>query len=180
MNRNILLFFILVLILTGLKVLADDGNFHGSIQATDITSSGGKFWGDGSQLTNLPAGAVTSSSGSFTRAANASGTQTISLGFTPSMVIFSVLDDSVSSVYSDGWDDGTIAISSSANSTALGLLSALIAGPGLKSHTESIYLSTYGGDGWSGHITTKASNTIITFTKLGNGRAMTIKYLAIK
>lgn len=47
--------YILIAILIVLTTYAfcDDGNFHGAIQGTDVTSSGGYFNGDGSKIINL-------------------------------------------------------------------------------------------------------------------------------
>lgn len=66
--------FIFLLLNTG--AFADDGDFHGAIQATDITASG-KFYGDGSLLTSLPVPSLSPSSAShsITSSCNANGWQ---------------------------------------------------------------------------------------------------------
>lgn len=82
--------FLLILILfLGLKVVADDGNFHGSIQATDVTASG-NFIGNGSLLTDLPNGMTiyNSVSHSLVTTANSTGFQISSTR--KSFVIYSI------------------------------------------------------------------------------------------
>lgn len=129
-------------------------------------------------ISSMSAMAITKQSGTFTRAANGTGTQSLSIGFMPAKFVFICKDDSVASVNSLGEDDGNRA--SSVSNSSLTLLSTLIAGPSNSNLTESIYLSTVGGDGWSGHITSMSDPSILTFSKIGSGRAMTCNWWAIK
>lgn len=88
--------------------IADDGNFHGAIQATDITSSGGKFYGDGSSLTNLPLPTLTPASAthSITSACNANGWQISSTK--PAMASYTVKVTTTATI--GGASDGAVVL----------------------------------------------------------------------
>jgi len=118
-------------------------------------------------------------SGSTTRAAaTGSGSQSITgLGGKPIMVLFSAIDDGDSNTYSDGWDDGINLGCNFINN--LNLLATLLT-RATKSHTRSIQVQTNGGDGHSAIISSlDADGFTLSWTRIGNGRAITIKYLAI-
>lgn len=124
--------------------------------------------------TNLGMGIA---SGTITRAAaTASGTQTITLLFKPSFILFSTVDDSDTHISSDGWDDSSIGTCTWNN--AVTLLATLIS-TSSKDHTNSIHIQTIGGAGHSALITgTSLTGFTLTWTKIGAGRSITVKYLA--
>lgn len=118
-------------------------------------------------------------SGTITRAAaTASGSQSITgLGGKPIVVMFSAISDSDTAVFSDGKDDGTIAECTLGNS--LSLLATQLTKMD-KSHTKSIYIQTNGGDGHNANISSMdVDGFTLNWTKISNGQAITVKYVAI-
>src|SRR6202000_748302 len=74
-----------------------------------IKLSNGKL---GETETGDTIGPITTATGTITRAAGAgNGTQSISIGFLPSYVIFSAVSTADTQVLSDGWDTGSVATS---------------------------------------------------------------------
>jgi hypothetical protein len=116
-------------------------------------------------------------SGTLTRAtSDVSGTQSVVLTFQPLFVLFSAVDNADTHILSDGWDDGTMATSTWANSVTL--LATLLTSI-TKDHTNSIHIETTGGAGHTALITnTTSTGFTLTWTRLGAGRNITIKYLA--
>lgn len=118
-------------------------------------------------------------SGQLTRAAaTASGTQAVTgVGGKPKMVWFSGVDDADVNNYSDGWDDGSTAGCNFVNHVApMGPLLSV----GTKSSTLSINVQTSGGDGHTGVIQSMdVDGFTVSWTKVGAGRNVTVKYLAI-
>lgn len=99
--------------------------------------------------------------------------QIIGLGFRPSMVVITGSNDANSAIYSDGWTDGstqtckraTMALTPSA---AADLVNTVNIQGGLINA------------GWTGIVATTSDGFSITWTKIGAGLAITLKYLAIK
>lgn len=173
--------------------LGDDPNFAATITAAlanKVDKASGKGLSANDFTDTLKAkldgltGGMTKASGTITRsAATASGAQDITLSFVPSIIFFSAIDDADSSITSDGWDDGAVAQSTYTSSqnvlTTLlgGLTSAAITN---KSHSNSINL-VGGTSGHTAHISAPATNKFtLNWTKVGSGRNVTVKYLAIK
>lgn len=131
-------------------------------------------------LQNFPlAMNTTIQAGTITRAAaTASGTQVITTTFLPSFILFSAIDDLDNLTLSDGWDDGTNAVSTRSYdlTVALSVVSA-----NTKSHTQSIYILGILGNGHSANVSAKSSTSFtLNWTKIASGRAVTVKYLAVQ
>lgn len=131
-------------------------------------------------LTDMAAGAITSlSSGTITRAANvATGTQSVILDFQPSYIIFSAVDDADANLFSDGVDNGIMSNSTRSESfSVIAVLHTRLT----KSQINSIHIETFQGNGHTAFVSsTSAQGFILNWTKKGSGRAITVKYLAIK
>lgn len=128
--------------------------------------------------------AITKQSGTITRATtDSSGTQDVATTFQPKLIIFSAVDNTDSSVTSDGWDDGSKVASTYTSSQNVltnllgGILAAAITN---KNHTNSINLIG-GGNGHTAKVTTlNSSKFTLTWAKVGSGRNITVNYIAIK
>ena len=123
--------------------------------------------------------------GTITRlSSDASGTQSITLPFQPAFCLFSFLDNTDANANSDGWDDGTTATCSSifSSNVLTSLLGALaLTSLSTKSNTVSIWIQSTGANGHQAKITGKSgSGFTLTWTKLGSGRNITGKYLAVQ
>lgn len=130
------------------------------------------------------AGGITKQTGTITRAtSDSTGALDVTTSFQPSLVIFSAVDNATAGITSDGWDDGTTVASTytAVENVLLTLLGALT-GVSVtnKSHAKSIFISS-GGTGWNANISALASNKFtLSFTKIGAGRNITIKWFAFK
>jgi hypothetical protein len=117
-------------------------------------------------------------SGTLTRASSASsGTQSVTVNSPFGVVFFASINDADATVLSDGFDTGTFATSTRSNSVTL--LATLLS-TNNKSNADSIYVATALGAGWRANITA-ISNTAftLTWTKIGAGLNVTIKYIVI-
>lgn len=111
-------------------------------------------------------------SGTLTRAAaTVSGAQAVTgLGGKPIIVFFHGLDDNSAATASNGFDDGSISCSIRFNTTS-----------NTGSQTQSIHVEIPATvNGHSANISSMDSDGFtLNWTKIGDGRAITIKYVAI-
>lgn len=123
-------------------------------------------------------GPITGASGTLTRAAGvASGTQVVTIGFQPTQVRFIAYVTADTNTSSDGMDDGTIAICTSTNNVTL--LATILSTATIRP-TDSIYIAQTLGGGHRANITAKSSTGFtLTWTEIGAGAAITVKYIAI-
>jgi hypothetical protein len=129
-------------------------------------------------------GAVVKQEGTITRGTGASSaTQDITTTFQPSLIFFSAVDDANASINSDGWDTGSVCTHSrcAVQNVLLDLLGGLTGVTiNSKDHSNSVYILS-GGAGWRANVSAVASNKFtLNWTKVGAGRNITVKYLAIK
>lgn len=119
----------------------------------------------------------------LTRAASASsGDETVECGGAPALLIFSSVDDANPNVNSDGWDSFDMC---TCNYTVeVNFLTTLLGALGIgslsrKMNTVSINILN-GGNGWTAKITAiTTSGFTLTWTKVGSGRNVTIKTIAL-
>jgi hypothetical protein len=113
-----------------------------------------------------------------------SGAEEVPLGFRPSIVLLSAMDDIDPTSSSDGWDNGTAAACSSAFSSSflLTLLGALgAASLSTKSHEFSVWIQDASQDGHRARISAVSEEGFaLDWTRLGQGRNVTVKYLAVR
>lgn len=105
-------------------------------------------------------------SGTITRSSAASsGTQNVTTGFEPSMIIFSAVDDGDDSVGSSGTYDG---------------MSSTVISAATVRQTESVWVESMEGDGWKAHVSaTSTTGFTLDWTKVGAGKNVTVKYTAM-
>ena len=158
----------------------------GPTGATGASGAKGDAGAQGPQGATGPAGpnaSTTIQSGTITRsAATASGTQAIALPFQPAYVIYSAVDDGDAAINSDGWDDGIISACSwqYTQGVLLSLTLLGVASLSTKSHAASIWVQNSAGNGHSARITAKSGTGFtLNWTKIGAGRAITVKYIAV-
>ena len=158
------------------KVNGKSLNADVNVLAADITDFT-------SAVNALLAAGHQAASGTITRlSSDASGSQSISLAFQPTLVLFSFLDSADATANSDGWDDGSIATCSSIFST--NFLTTLIGALGLaslstKSQALSIWIQTSSGNGHQAKISAKSGTGFtLAWTKLGSGRNISGRYFA--
>jgi len=137
--------------------------------------SGGKLK---EQVSGDTVGPITTASGTITRGAGvASGTQVITIGFQPSVVLFAAYVTADTQVISDGWDNGTISQCTWSNHILL--LSSIISATS-KSTTQSIQVQNSSNVGHSANISaTSSTGFTLNWTQLGAGLAITVNYIAI-
>lgn len=115
-------------------------------------------------------------SGTITRTAAAtSGTEVITgLGVRPLIIFFIGRDNTDPNLNSMGFDDGINVgcyfSNTTTSTTAVGKVT----------QTQSIQVQTNAGAGWSAKITAVSSDGFtLTWTKIGAGRAITIKFFCL-
>lgn len=117
--------------------------------------------------------------GTLTRAAaTASSSEIVTgVGGKAVIIIFSAIVDADANTSSDGWDDANIV--GSLRTASLTLLATLLS-TCTKSHTKSVHIQTINGDGHSANVASLDSDGFtLNWTKIGNGQAITVKYIAI-
>lgn len=123
-------------------------------------------------------------SGTLTRAAaTVSGTEQVTgVGIKPVMVLFNAMDDADTNTFSKGWDDGTVR--SSVLSQPVTVLLNLLGTTGnvtvcQQSHTNALHVQT-GANGHSAALQSLDQDGFtLNWTRIGTGRNITVKYLAI-
>lgn len=124
--------------------------------------------------------------GTISRAASsASGQQSISVGFTPSIIFFLFADDADESVTSNGWDNGTGMMACSASKSS-NFLTSLLGAIGLASLTSgksqfSIWVQGATGNGHKGYVSSLDANGFtIDWTRIGSGSNVNGRYVAMQ
>ena len=116
--------------------------------------------------------AASAASGTVTRAAaTASGTENVAhgLGVIPAVMWFIASDDATAAVNSNGWAHAA-SISAFTGSHTVASRSGL---------TTCVNISTSIGDGHNANVSAvDATNFTLNWTKVGNGRAITVKWAA--
>lgn len=131
----------------------------------------GTYYVPGSAPTVIP-------SGTITRASSASsGTQVVTINSPMNVISFSGINDADATVLSDGWDNGIIAVCTRSNSITV--IVSLVS-TNTKSHADSIYVVNAAGNGWRANVTAITATTFtLTWTKIGSGLNITVKFAAI-
>lgn len=124
-------------------------------------------------------------SGTITRAASTvSGSQSITgLGGKPIILIFDAIADSNSGIHSKGWDDGNISTCMFCN-VVTGLVNLLGGTSNFTNatlnQTKSIDVEDNSSNGHTANVSSLDNDGFtLNWTKLGNGLATTVKYIAI-
>jgi hypothetical protein len=140
-----------------------------------IKLANGKF---SLQASGDTVGPITTAAGTLTRSTTSgSGTQSVTTGFPPSLVLFAGVNTADSQVMSDGWDNASIA--QCTWSYDLTLLATIIS-TNTKDQANSVHIQSLAGSGYSAHITsTSSTGFTLTWAVIGSGLNISVQYLAI-
>lgn len=173
--------------------IGNDPNFAATVAAA-LATKVDKVAGKGlstNDLTNAllaQIGVIQVATGTITRStSDASGTQDVTTPFQPTLVIFSAIDTTAgggsSGISCDGMDaSGFVQCTRTEQQNVLLNLLGALAGVSLttKDHSNSIYILS-GGTGWNASISARTSTKFtLSWTKIGAGRNISVKYIAIK